>query len=90
MGVVLRCLSHGQSIQSPCICLFLLCLAPLFAKFFEFVWTALGAMLLHRDMGVEVVEGTVGLCAVWPVALVETFDLIVASARTFFDCVSGQ
>lgn len=86
---VLRCLSHVHGIQSSCFCLLLFGFAPLLAKFFEFVWAALLAMLLHRDMCIEVVEGTVSLCAVLPRASIEAFDFVVAPARTLFDGISG-
>lgn len=87
---VLRCLSHVHGIQSTRFCLLLFGFAPLLAEFFEFVWAALLAMLLHRDVRIEVVEGTVSLCAVWPRASVEAFDFVVAPAWTLFDGVSRQ
>ena len=41
-------------------------------------------------MGIEMVEGAVGLVAVWERAMVETLDLVVASSWTFLDGISGQ
>lgn len=38
-------------------------------------------MRLHRDMRVQVVEGSVGLLTAVPAAHVDSLDLLVASAR---------
>jgi hypothetical protein len=45
---------------------------------------------LHDDVGVEVVEGAVCLCAGGEVAGVETLDLVVAAAGPLLDCVAGE
>jgi hypothetical protein len=43
--------------------------------------SALRAVRLHRDVGVQVVQRAVGLLAAVPAALVHALDLLVASAR---------
>lgn len=43
------------------------------------------AVLLHRDMGIKVVQGSVRLVTVWPGALIQTLNLIVASAGSLLD-----
>lgn len=42
---------------------------------------ALGATRLHRDVPIQVGEGSVGLLAAVPTALVYALDLLVPSAR---------
>ena len=39
-------------------------------------------MALHGDVGVEMVQGTVGLLAAVPTALVHALDLLIPSARS--------
>lgn len=51
---------------------------------------ALRAVLLHGDMGIEVIECAICLGTVWPTALVEAFNFVVAATRTLLDRVAGQ
>jgi hypothetical protein len=48
------------------------------------------AVALHDDMGIEVIEGTVALCAAGPRAVIETLNFIVTTAGTLSDCVSRK
>jgi len=55
---------------------------PCLSKLFEFCWEALGPVLLHIDVSVEVVESTVSLLAIAPVADVESLNLVKSTARS--------
>jgi hypothetical protein len=61
-----------------------------FCKRMGTIWTPLGAMFLHCDMGIQMIESAIRLCAIWPGTLVEAFDFIVPSPGTLFNGVSGQ
>lgn len=41
------------------------------------------AVRLHGDVGIQVVQGTVGLLAAVPTAFVHTFDLLITSTGPF-------
>jgi hypothetical protein len=51
---------------------------------------ALSAVRLHRDVGIEMVEGAVGLLAALPAALVHALDLLVAAARALMLLGAGD
>jgi hypothetical protein len=42
-------------------------------------------MFLHDDVGVQVIQGAIGLCAIGPGTVVKTFDLIVPPPRPLSD-----
>jgi hypothetical protein len=45
---------------------------------------------LHDDMGVEVIKGTVAFCTARPRAVIEALNLVVTSAGTLSDGISGK
>lgn len=63
--------------------LFSLTGALLSAGFAKLVWSAAGSVVLHGNMGVEVVEGTISLCAVFKVAVVVALNFVISAARPF-------
>jgi hypothetical protein len=65
-------------------------LSPCLAKFLELSWKALGAVLLHVDVGIQVVEGTVGFLALAPVADIESLNLVKKTARTLLGVDTGE
>lgn len=67
-----------------CLLLGLLLASPGLAKFLEFSGIALWSVLLHGDMCVQVVQGSVALFAVSPVADIQTLNLVKSAARPFF------
>ena len=51
---------------------------------------ALGAMALHDDVRVEVVEGPVALCAARPGTVIETLNLVVPPAGPLLDGIARE
>ena len=47
-------------------------------------------MLLHHDVGVEVVQGAIGLCAIGPRTMIETLDLVIPPSRPLPDRRAGK
>jgi len=52
--------------------------------------SSLVSMALHDYVCVEVIKGTIALSTVIPGAMIETFDLIVASTGTLPYCISRK
>lgn len=63
--------------HSLALCLFALLLPPELAQLFEFSWETLYTVLLHCDMCIEMVEGTICFGAPRPVTDVVTGDLLL-------------
>ena len=61
-----------------------------YQQYMPTIGAPLHAMFLHGDIRIEVVEGAIGLGTVWPGALIQALDLIVASTRTFLHCIARQ
>jgi hypothetical protein len=76
---LLRCLFLGALVLSPCL-----------SKFLELSWETLGAMLLHVNVGIQVVEGTIGFLALAPVTNIESLNLVKTTARTLFGVDTGE
>lgn len=53
------------------------------------IWIAFCAMLLHCDMCVEMVESAICFVAFRERTLIETLDLVVATAGAFLDGIAG-
>jgi hypothetical protein len=45
---------------------------------------------LHDDMGVEAVKSAVAFCTARPRAVIKALNLVVTSAVTLFDGISGK
>lgn len=65
-------------------------LSPCLSKFLELSWETLGAVLLHVDVGIQMVEGAIGLLALAPVADIQSLDLVKTTARTLLGVDTGE
>jgi hypothetical protein len=76
---------HFASLRSQssfCFTL-LLALSPCFSDFLELRWNSLRPVLLHTDMGIQVVERPVCFVTTWIVAIVDPLNLLEPPTRTF-------
>jgi len=53
-------------------------------------WKALGAVLLHVDVGIQMVQGAIGLLTLAPVADIEPLNLIKATTRSLLGVDTRQ
>jgi hypothetical protein len=66
----------------PGILLLLLAGLPLLPDLLEFFRSSLGAVRLHSNVGIKVVQGAVCLLATVPTTLIHTLDFFITTSRT--------